>query len=137
MILLDTHVWLWLNSSTERIPPSTLAVLTDPDMDLYLSVASAWEIAIKYSSGKLPLPLEPALYISSRIAENGVRPLPIRLGHTFQAAALPLHHRDPFDRMLIAQAQIEGLPLATADPVIASYDVSVLWAQRDPPATGG
>jgi PIN domain nuclease of toxin-antitoxin system len=127
MILLDTHVWLWLNTSIEKIPPETLALLTDPDQDIFLSAASTWEIAIKHASGKLTLPVEPALYISSRIAENGIRPLPIRLGHSFQAAILPLHHRDPFDRMLIAQAQMEGMQLATADPMIAHYDVPILW----------
>ncbi len=124
---MDTHVWLWLNTATERLPPSLLNLLRDPERDLYLSAASTWEIAIKHASGKLPLPMAPALYIETRMAENGIRPLPIRLGHSFLAATLPFHHRDPFDRMLIAQAQMEGLQLATADPVIAHYDVPILW----------
>lgn len=137
-ILLDTHVWLWLNTSRKKLPSEILALLQDPEQDVYLSIASTWEIAIKYAAGKLSLPQDPARYVPSRMRENGVWPLPIRLRHSLRAATLPLRHRDPFDRMLVAQAQVDGLTLATADPVIASYDVQILWcsSSRRPEPSG-
>ena len=132
MILLDTHAWLWLNSAPERIPRRLLDTLREADRPIYLSAASAWEIAIKHQSGKLALPLPPSEYIPSRLRENGISSLPIRQGHALRAAALPFHHKDPFDRILVAQAQVEGLTLVTADPVLSAYDVKILWPPAGP-----
>ena len=132
MILLDTHVWLWLNGATEHLAPGILELLSSPPTDLYLSAASAWEIGIKVSTGKLTLPVAPEEYIPLRMVDNGVRPLPIRHQHALRAAALPLHHKDPFDRLLIAQAQVENLKLLTVDRQLASYDVEIVWANKDP-----
>jgi PIN domain nuclease of toxin-antitoxin system len=134
MILLDTHVWLWLNGAVERLSPEALDLLSAPDQELYLSAASAWEIGIKFASGKLTLPAPPSEYVPLRMEDNGIRTLPIRQQHALQAASLPLHHRDPFDRLLIAQAQLENLHLMTVDRHLSLYDVSILWADRAPEA---
>ncbi|HKH45363.1 MAG TPA: type II toxin-antitoxin system VapC family toxin [Thermoanaerobaculia bacterium] len=128
MILLDTHVWLWLNGAVERLSPEVLDLLSAPSSDIYLSAASAWEIGIKVSTGKLVLPVAPEEYIPLRMVDNGVRPLPILHQHALRAAALPLFHKDPFDRLLVAQAQVEKLKLVTVDRHLADYDVEILWA---------
>lgn len=96
--------------------------------ELLLSAASAWEIAVKHSLGRLRLPMDPAEYVPNRLAATRTSPLAIQHSHALRVARLPLHHRDPFDRMLIAQAQVEGLPLLTADPQLAAYDVEILRA---------
>jgi PIN domain nuclease of toxin-antitoxin system len=129
-ILLDTHVWLWMNGAVERLSEPARELLAESEQGLYLSAASTWEIAIKHAAGKLELPQPPELYIPSRLAQNDVRPLAIQQAHTWRAAALPLHHRDPFDRMLIAQAQAEGLRLMTVDDKLERYEVDVLRADR-------
>jgi PIN domain nuclease of toxin-antitoxin system len=130
MILLDTHVWLWLNGAVERLSAEALALLAAPEKQLYLSVASAWEIGIKVATGKLVLPAPPSEYLLQRMGNNRVLSLPISQNHALKAAALPPHHRDPFDRMLVAQAQLEGLRLMTVDEKLAKYDVPILWADR-------
>ncbi|HVG09729.1 MAG TPA: type II toxin-antitoxin system VapC family toxin [Thermoanaerobaculia bacterium] len=127
-LLLDTHVWLWLNGEVDRLASEALDLLNSPQSELYLSSASAWEIGIKCSNGKLTLPLPPEIYIPTRLLDTGVNPLPIRVEHALRAATLPLHHKDPFDRMLVAQAQVENLELMTVDRHLASYDVSLVWA---------
>lgn len=96
--------------------------------EVYLSVASIWEIAIKFSLGKLPLPEPVEKFIPRRLQTDAISPLPIRLEHVLWVAKLPWHHRDPFDRLLVAQAQSEGLSLVTADPQLRAYDLEVLWA---------
>jgi PIN domain nuclease of toxin-antitoxin system len=92
------------------------------------SAASAWEIAIKYSIGKLRLPLAPHLYVASRLRLSGSRALDVRVEHATRVAELPVHHRDPFDRLLIAQAQVERLSIMTSDPVFSRYDVDLIPA---------
>ena len=101
-------------------------VLLDPESELFLSAVSSWEIAIKFQVGKLELPSPPAEYVPSRLLSSGVIGLPIEHAHALQVASLPSHHRDPFDRLLVAQAQVESLPILTADSQIAAYDVTVL-----------
>jgi PIN domain nuclease of toxin-antitoxin system len=101
-------------------------MLLDPDTTILLSVASSWEIAIKYALGKLPLPTPPAEYVPSRMERSGTSGLAIEHEHALRVAALPPHHRDPFDRMLVAQAQIESLPILTADAVFDAYEVTIL-----------
>ena len=127
-ILLDTHVWLWTVSAPERLSSHARALVEGHEHELYLSAASAWEIAIKYSQGKLRLPDPPATYVPTRVERLGVLPLPIDHAHALHVSSLPPHHRDPFDRLLIAQAQLERLSLLTSDPVFAAYDVRTIAA---------
>lgn len=126
--LLDTHVFLWLHSDPARLPPPLLEVLGDPAQELLLSVASAWEIGLKYSLQRLPLPQEPRTWVPDRLAAIGATVLPVALPHVLEAAALPLHHKDPFDRLLVAQARLDGLTLVTGDALLSRYDVALAWA---------
>lgn len=128
-VLLDTHVWLWLQTEPERLSQSSLDLLSDPANELLLSAASAWEIAVKVGLGKLSLPAAPADYVPRRLATSGTTALPVELRHALHVAGLPRHHRDPFDRLLVAQAQVEGLPLLTADAQLGAYDVEILAAR--------
>ncbi len=125
-ILLDTQCWLWLLAAPERFSAAMRSQLTGPEHDLMLSAASSWEIAIKHALGRLRLPDDPAEYVPRMMARTRVAPLPVQHAHALRTAKLPPHHRDPFDRMLIAQAQAERLPILTADPQFASYDVDIL-----------
>lgn len=127
-LLLDTQCWLWMQVSPEHFSAEARAILVSPETELLLSAASSWEIAIKHSLGRLPLPEPPAKYVPSRMESSGVEPLPVQHTHALQAAALPLHHRDPFDRLLVAQAQVERVPILTADRQLEAYDVEVRWA---------
>jgi PIN domain nuclease of toxin-antitoxin system len=129
-ILLDTQVWLWMQSDPARLGARALAIVVDPENELLLSAASSWEIAIKYALGKLPLPTAPHEYVPSRMQASGTDALPITHTHALSVASLPTHHRDPFDRLLVAQAQTESLPILTADPQIGRYEVNVLAAGR-------
>ncbi|MEH2224281.1 type II toxin-antitoxin system VapC family toxin [Nostoc sp.] len=129
-LLLDTQCWLWWFAQPERLNEEVIAHIADENNELWLSVASIWEIGIKVAIGKLPLPDPLDSYISSRMTQLGMRSLEITASHALQAAALPLHHRDPFDRMLIAQAQIEEMTLVSADSMFNKYDISLLWAAK-------
>lgn len=126
--LLDTQVWLWMLAAPERLAPGTRARLVATENELVLSAASAWEIAIKHALGKLRLPEAPAEYVSRLIAQSGVSLLPVHHHHALRAGGLPAVHRDPFDRMLVAQAQLESLPILSADRIFRRYDVRVLPA---------
>ena len=121
--LLDTHCWLWLQTERGRFAAGLLDTLADPATQRYLSAASVWEIAIKYAVGKLPLPEPPTSYVPERMRLSRFAGLAITDAHALAAAALPPHHRDPFDRVLVAQARIEGLTLVTADAMLEAYDV--------------
>jgi PIN domain nuclease of toxin-antitoxin system len=127
-ILLDTQCWLWMTLTPERFSSRARRLVEDSSHTLYLSAASAWEIAIKHGLGKLRLPEPPATYVPSRTAALGVLPLAIEHAHALRVATLPAHHRDPFDRLLVAQAQIEDLPVLTADPAIRAYGVETIDA---------
>ena len=127
-ILLDTHCWLWMAASPQRFSDRARALVEAGTNELYLSAASAWEIAIKYSLGKLRLPEPPTRYVPSRLNATGTTALPIEHSHALHVATLPPHHRDPFDRLLIAQAQLEDLPILTADPLFARYNVTTITA---------
>lgn len=124
--LLDTHVWLWLLASPDRVDADLRRRLADPAHTVLLSAVSSWEIAIKYALGRLDLPEPPAAYVPSRMQRSGVTGLAVEHAHAVQVASLAAHHRDPFDRMLVAQAQVEGVPLVTADRVFHAYDVEVI-----------
>ena len=128
-LLLDTQSWLWWFAQPERLSEEAITHIADETNELWFSVASVWEIGIKVAIGKLPLPEPPDRYISSRMGQLGVKLLEIKATHALRAAALPLYHRDPFDRMLIAQAQLEDMTLVSADAIFRLYsDVSMLWA---------
>ena len=131
--LVDTHCWLWLQASPERLAPEMLSQLADPDNELLLSAASSWEIAIKFALGKLPLPEPPAVYVPRRMAASGSRGLAVEHAHTLRVADLPTHHRAPFDRLLIAQAQIEKLTIVTVDRQFERYDVDLRFAADGAP----
>jgi PIN domain nuclease of toxin-antitoxin system len=120
-LLLDTHVLLWWLADHPSLSPHA-AEMIQRERDVFVSAASAWEIAIKRALGKLEAPDD----LSGAIEANDFRPLPVGVGHALVAGALPRHHDDPFDRMLVAQAQQEGLTLVTSDRWIPSYAVSVL-----------
>lgn len=126
--LLDTHVFLWMQAAPERLNDEALAFVRGRGNDLLLSAASSWEIAIKVALGKLRLPESPEAYVPDRMRRTRVRPLAVEHAHALRAGALPPHHRDPFDRLLVAQAQLEKLPLVSADPVFARYGIEVLPA---------
>lgn len=123
-LLLDTHVFLWLQTKPDRLG-DTAALLADERHELLLSAASSWEIAIKHGIGRLALPVPPAEYVPSRAKRSGVGLLPIDHGDVLAVADLPPHHRDPFDRLLVAQARRHELTLATADPELGRYDVPI------------
>ncbi len=127
-ILLDTHVWLWTLASPDRIRGNARDLLDDPSNEIFLSAASAWEIAIKHRLGKLPLPEPADVFVKARMARDGVRPLPVSIEHALEVATLPDRHRDPFDRLIVAQARLEGMTIVSADTKIAAYDVRCVVA---------
>jgi PIN domain nuclease of toxin-antitoxin system len=124
-LLLDTHVWLWLQIAPERLG-AALPLVEDVANDLLLSAASAWEIAIKWRIGKLELPEPPAAYLASRMESSGVTPLSVSHAHAIAVAELPLHHTDPFDRLLVVQAIAEDARLVTADATLGAYDIEMV-----------
>jgi PIN domain nuclease of toxin-antitoxin system len=130
-ILIDTNVFLWLAGIEGRLSEKAKAFLDDSDEMLFLSAASAWEIAIKWSKGRLTLPAEPAPFINEVVSVAELSKLSITIRDSCAVSNLPRHHKDPFDRLLVAQAQIHGLRLLTADPTLERYDVDVIALWRD------
>lgn len=126
-VLLDTHAFLWWVIDDVQLSTTAKAIIAEPANTIYLSVVSAWEIIIKERTGKLSLPESPETYIPSRLTANRFVTLPVEMPHVLQIALLPDHHRDPFDRLLIAQSQVENLPLLTVDHLISQYSVKVIW----------
>lgn len=126
-ILLDTHAFLWAVMDSDRLSDRARHLIGDPDNDLCLSAASAYEIAVKAAKGHLRLPEDPSTYIRTRIATLGLRPLPVTVEHATEAAMLPPIHADPWDRLLIAQARLESIPILTADRLVRRYDVETIW----------
>jgi PIN domain nuclease of toxin-antitoxin system len=126
-ILLDTHVFLWWIANSELLSKQARSLIDDGTNELFFSAASGWEIAIKAGLGKLRLPDNPERFIAEQLTANAIQPLPIHLSHALRVYSLPEHHRDPFDRMLVAQSQLENLVIMTGDPWIAAYDVQVVW----------
>jgi PIN domain nuclease of toxin-antitoxin system len=126
-ILLDTHVWLWWHTGDRRLGREAVALIRSAP-DVRFSAASAWEIAIKRSLGKLVIRGE--LEIARELERDGFTELAVSVAHAETVHDLPTFHRDPFDRMLVAQAQVEGLAIVTADDAIAKYGVSVVDARR-------
>ena len=125
--LIDTHVLLWWVLDDPRLSARGAEILEDGRNDLYVSAASAYEIGVKAGTGRLAIPEPAATYVPSRLAANGLSAMAVELNHALRAASLPPIHRDPWDRLLVAQAQIEGIPIVTADPRIGQYDVKTIW----------
>jgi PIN domain nuclease of toxin-antitoxin system len=126
IFLIDTHVWLWMQSDPGRLRDETRQIVEDMANELLLSAASAWEIAIKHHIGKLALPEPPTTYVPERMRRSGTTPLAVEHVHALRTSELPDHHNDPFDRLLIAQAQILHIPIVTVDRQIHDYDVEVI-----------
>jgi PIN domain nuclease of toxin-antitoxin system len=127
-LLLDTHVFLWYITADPKLPTTFQVATQDSANEVYLSVASVWEAVIKYNLGKLPLPTPPADFLPRQRERHGISSLLIDEGAMPHLASLPPLHRDPFDRLLVAQALQHGLTVATADPEVAAYPVPLLSA---------
>ena len=123
-LLVDSHVLLWHVLDDPRLGPGPTAAIEADDAEVLVSTASLWEVAIKVGLGKLDAPDD----LPERAEQLGFELLPVSAEHAWRVRGLPPHHRDPFDRLLIAQAQVERLPIVTADPSFADYDVTVVWA---------
>ncbi len=123
--LLDTHAFLWAIAEEQKLSSRAREIYAGAN--LWLSVASIWEILTKVKSGRLPFPEPAGPYLVKRLVQDRIEILPIKLDHALRMETLELHHRDPFDRMLIAQSLEENLPLITADPLFANYPIRVIW----------
>ena len=125
--LLDTHALLFMDQAPHLLPPSLCALIEDTRNRLFVSIASLWEIQIKSMIGKLTMPLTIDRMMLRQQRENDIDLLPIEIAHIVEHQALPDHHRDPFDRMLIAQARVEGLTLLSRNKLLSRYDVALHW----------
>lgn len=125
--LLDTHAFLWWITDDPRLSNFARQIIREASNRILFSAASAWEIAVKAGLGRLDFRVDLAELIPRQIAANSFVALPIDARHALQVLQLPPLHRDPFDRILVAQARIEGTPILTADPLIARYEVTTLW----------
>lgn len=126
-VLLDTQVFLWWVTNDARLSSRARDLISNGENEVMLSAASGWEIAIKSRLGKIQLPADPERFVPEQLMSNSFSGLPVLLDHALRVCALPDHHRDPFDRMLVAQGQLEHLPIITADSQIGKYDVEVIW----------
>ncbi|MGK5091743.1 type II toxin-antitoxin system VapC family toxin [Deltaproteobacteria bacterium TL4] len=126
-LLLDTHVFMWCDSEPDHLSEQARLLCADRTNDLILSVASVWEMQIKIQLGKLKLKLPLPDLIKKQQETNGLEILPIELRYIFALQNLPSYHKDPFDRLLIAQSLVEHLPILTADPAFSHYSVEIVW----------
>src|SRR5215211_2166953 len=126
-LLLDTHAFLWFIMGSPNLSASARALIEDGANERFLSVASLWEMAIKVSLGKLTLSAPFDVLIPNQLGLNGIEPLGIEVVHTSVVSTLPFHHRDPFDRLLVAQAIVEGMPVISIDTTFDMYAVQRLW----------
>ena len=126
-VLVDTHVFLWWVEGDRALPAKARAALANQENECLVSMVSAWELAIKAGLGKLKLTLPVQRYVVEHIAANGFRMLDIRMAHVGRVETLESHHGDPFDRLLIAQALEEEIPIVTADPIFRKYGVKRIW----------
>jgi PIN domain nuclease of toxin-antitoxin system len=126
-LLLDTHAFLWFLLDDPQLSASARALIEDPANDVEISPASYWEIAIKIGLNKYALPEPYQIFMEREIADNDFRILPIEPKHTAVLTTLPLHHRDPFDRLIVAQAMVEGISVVSIDPRLDAYPIKRLW----------
>jgi len=122
-LLLDTHVWLWMELAPKRLGSKTRKILENTSNDLAFSVVSAWEIILKSARGRLELPMDASEYLRTRLKRSGTVILPVALEHVLAVASLEERHRDPFDRLLLAQALVESRTFVTADVRLLDYPV--------------
>jgi PIN domain nuclease of toxin-antitoxin system len=125
--LLDTHTFLWFLSDSVELSATAKAVIEDPQNTIYLSMASVWEMAIKASIGKLELPLPAVTFVNQQLEANDIHLLDIKTQHLGIVETLPFHHKDPFDRLIIAQSISENLSLLSADNIFRRYPVTLIW----------
>jgi PIN domain nuclease of toxin-antitoxin system len=126
-LLLDTHAFLWWVLDDPRLSTTGRELIADPATEVLFSAVSGWEIAIKARTGRLDLPKDVPGFVLDQLRRNRFSVLPIELRHTLRAHGLPEHHRDPFDRLLVAQAEIEAVPLLSRDPLLAAYGIELRW----------
>ncbi len=126
-LLLDTHIFLWFVYGDAQLSARARALIEDPFNTCFLSIASIWETAIKVSTGKLELPQSPEVFVRAQQQALGFKLMPIELAHAARVAMLPFHHRDPFDRLLVAQSLTENMPLLSADAVRDAYSIVRSW----------
>jgi PIN domain nuclease of toxin-antitoxin system len=125
--LLDTHAFLWWITDSDDLSQKAREVITDAQNELFLSAASGWEIAIKARLGRLEFRGDPEKLIQEHMALNAIRSLPIQMSHSLHVYQLPNLHRDPFDRLLVAQSRLEQIPIISRDPAISQYLVETIW----------
>lgn len=126
-LLLDTHAFLWWVADDPQLSQTAKNMISNSDNTVYFSVVSAWEIIIKVGTGKLSLPENPEIYIPSRLISNQFETLPVFMSHVLQINRLANFHKDPFDRLLIAQSLVEDIPIVTIDGLITQYPVKIIW----------
>lgn len=131
-VLIDTHIFLWAVGIEGSLSAKVRKLLEDPDVSIFFSAVSAWEISIKWSKGRLILPERPPEFIGNVMASSGMLHLPITLDEASSVADLPIipHHKDPFDRLLVVQAKANRLRLLTADPKLEQYEIDVILCNR-------
>ncbi|MEW6130663.1 MAG: type II toxin-antitoxin system VapC family toxin [Acidobacteriota bacterium] len=132
-ILIDTQSFLWFFLEPHKLGNDGKDALTDTNNELYLSAARAWEISIKYGLGKIALPEPPDIYLPKKLLSAGIIGFPIEFHHVLAVYSLPLIHKDPFDRLIIAQTKIESLTLLTADPIMLKYTSDFIWSAKPNP----
>ena len=125
--LLDTHTFLWWNLEDPQLSARAREIISYGKNEIFLSAASAWEISIKTAKGRLILPEEPAQYFANRMSQYHFQALSVQVSHAVHVYGLPNHHADPFDRLLVAQCQLESLPLISKDKDIQKYNLEVIW----------
>ena len=123
-LLLDTHALIWALSGPRRLPPRVASEVRNPENEVYLSPVGTWEIAIKAALGKIDVDVAT---VAAGAHDAGFEELAVTIAHTIQLSTLPAHHRDPFDRLLVAQAMVERLTIVTHDPLLARYSPPILW----------
>jgi PIN domain nuclease of toxin-antitoxin system len=128
--LLDTAVWLWSTNEVNRIGDAGRDIIADGRQEIYLSAATAWELSIKMRLGKLQFPAPPSTSVPAFMAKQGLRPLTITHAHAVKVYDLPLHHSDPFDRLIIAQALVEEMTILTSDRMFKKYSVDLVWCGK-------
>ncbi len=126
-LLLDTCTFLWIAGGGRALPPAVAAAYQSPDNEVYLSAASTWEIAIKYSQGRLPLPVSPQTLVNAERERRGLMSLAVDEESALHVTKLPALHGDPFDRLLVAQAIVHGMTILTPDPIVARYPARTMW----------
>ena len=126
-VLLDTNAFLWWVTDDEKLSATARSIIKNRENEIFFSIASAWEIVIKHQLGKLPLPEQPKIYIPNRLEHYGFVSLTIGMKDVLEISSLESHHKDPFDRLIIAQGRTNNLPILTADRVFNLYEVDVIW----------